>query len=144
MLGNAMPFSAKVANTADTAVSWSVNGTPGGNAASGTITTDGVYNAPTILPASETVQITAASHADATKSDTAAATIASDIAISVAPNPANVELGATQTFHSSVASSGHPDSATRWSLSGAACPNGCGSHADAAGSLNMELSVFRV
>jgi len=132
MLGNAMPFSAKVANTADTAVSWSVNDAPGGNAASGTITADGVYTAPAILPASATVQITAKSHADATKSDSAAATIVSDIAISVAPNPASVELGATQSFHSSVASSGHPDSSTRWSLSGAACPSGCGS-VDAAG-----------
>jgi len=56
----------------------------------------------------------------------------SDIAISVAPNPASVELGATQTFHSSVVSSGHPDSSTRWSLSGAACPSSCGS-VDAAG-----------
>jgi len=127
MLGNAMPFSAKVANTADTAVSWSVNGTPGGNATSGTITSDGLYTAPAILPASATVQITATSHANATKSDSAAATIVSDIAISVAPNPASVELGATQSFHSSVSSSGHPDSSTRWSLSGAACPNGCGS-----------------
>ncbi|MGB2901423.1 MAG: hypothetical protein WBB89_19365 [Candidatus Acidiferrum sp.] len=132
MLGNAMPFSAKVANTADTTVSWSVNGTPGGNAASGTITPDGVYTAPAILPASATVQIAATSHADATKSDGAAATIVSDIAISVAPNPASVELGATQSFHSSVASSGHPDSATRWSLSGAACPSSCGS-VDASG-----------
>jgi len=59
MLGNAMPFSAQVTNTADTAVSWSVNGTPGGNAASGTITPDGVYTAPAILPASATVQIAA-------------------------------------------------------------------------------------
>src|SRR5882724_890549 len=132
MLGNAMPFSAKVANTADTAVSWSVNDAPGGNAASGTITADGVYTAPAILPASATVQITAKSHADATISDSATATIVSDIAVSVAPNPASVELGATQSFHSSVASSGHPDSSTRWSLSGAACPSGCGS-VDAAG-----------
>ena len=131
MLGNSIPFSAKVANTADTAVSWSVNGTRG-NATSGTITPDGMYNAPAILPASATVQITAASHADATKSGTAAATIVSDIAISVAPNPANVELGATQSFHSSVTSGGHPDSATRWNLSGAACPSSCGS-VDASG-----------
>jgi len=132
MLGNAMPFTAKLANTADTAVSWSVNGAPGGNATLGTITSDGVYTAPAILPASATAQITATSHADATKSDSAAATIVSDIAISVAPNPASVELGATQSFHSSVVSSGHPDSSTRWSLSGAACPSGCGS-VDASG-----------
>ena len=73
---------------------------PGGNATSGTITTDGVYTAPAILPPSATVQITAASHADATKSDTAAAAIVSDIAISVAapatsPNPNSVTLTAT-------------------------------------------------
>src|SRR6266850_2003165 len=127
MLGNALPFSVKVANTTDIAVSWSVNGAPGGNATLGTITPDGVYTAPAVLPASATVQITATSHTDATKSDSAAATIVSDTAISVAPNPASVELGATQSFHSSVASSGHPDSSTRWSLSGAACPSGCGS-----------------
>src|SRR6266850_1021978 len=127
MLGNALPFSVKVANTTDIAVSWSVNGAPGGNATAGTITPDGVYTAPAVLPASATVQITATSHTDATKSDSAAATIVSDTAISVAPNPASVELGATQSFHSSVASSGHPDSSTRWSLSGVACPSGCGS-----------------
>lgn len=122
-----MPFSAKVANTTDTAVTWSVNGALGGNATSGTITPDGIYTAPSDLPASATVQITGVSHADATKSDTAATTIVSDIAISVVPNPANVELGATQNFHASVVSGGHPDSATRWSLSGVACPSSCGS-----------------
>jgi hypothetical protein len=127
MLGNPTAFSAKVTNTKDTAVSWSVNDFPGGNGASGTITPDGVYTAPAVLPASAAVQITATSHADATKSDSASLTIASDIALSVAPNPANVELGATQSFHTSVVSSGHPDSSVQWSLSGAACPGGCGS-----------------
>lgn len=127
MLGNATAFSAKVTNTTDASVRWSVNDIPGGNGALGTITPDGVYTAPAILPASAAVQITATSHADATKSDSASLTIASDIALSVAPNPANVELGATQGFHTSVASSGHPDSSVQWSLSGAGCPSSCGS-----------------
>jgi hypothetical protein len=127
MLGNATAFSAKVTNTPDTAVNWSLNDIPGGNGASGTITPDGVYTAPAVLPASAAVQITATSHADATKSDSVSLTIASDIALSVAPNPANVELGATQGFHTSVVSSGHPDSSVQWSLSGAACPSDCGS-----------------
>jgi uncharacterized protein YjdB len=53
-------------------------------------------------------------------------TITSDIALSLTPNPASVELGATQTFQANVTSSGHPDTAVRWSLSGAACPSACG------------------
>ena len=50
MLGNATAFSAKVTNTTDTAVNWSVNDVPGGNGALGTITPDGVYTAPAVLP----------------------------------------------------------------------------------------------
>jgi hypothetical protein len=37
-----------------------------------------------------------------------------------------VLLGAAQPFHATVSSSGHPDTAVRWSISGAACPSACG------------------
>lgn len=126
LLGNATTFTAKVTNTTDTSVSWSVNGTAGGSAAMGTITPDGAYTAPVDLPSPATVQVSATSHADATKSDTAALTITSDITLSMTPNPASVELGANQGFLAKVASSGHPDTAVRWSVSSAACPSGCG------------------
>ncbi len=126
LLGNATTFTAKVTNTTDTVVIWSVNGTAGGSAAVGTIAPDGVYTAPADLPSPATVQVTATSHADATKSDTAALTITSDITLSMMPNAASVELGANQGFQASVSSSGHPDAAVRWSVSGAACPSGCG------------------
>ena len=126
VLGNPLTFTATVTNTADTAVSWSVSGIAGGNATVGTITSAGVYTAPGDLPATATVQVTATSHADATKSDSANVTITSDITLGLTPNPASVELGATQAFQASVTSSGHPDTAVRWSLSGAACPSGCG------------------
>ncbi len=126
VLGNQMPFTATVTNTTDTSVSWSVNGIAGGNASVGTITAGGVYTAPADLPSPATVQITATSHADPTKSGSANATVTSDITLSLTPNPANVALGATQAFQVTVTSSGHPGPTMRWSLSGAACPSACG------------------
>jgi hypothetical protein len=126
VLGSRLTFTATVNNTTDTSVSWSVNGIAGGNVAAGTITAAGVYTAPVDLPSPATVEITATSHADATKSATANVTIISDIVLALTPNPASVELGATQAFQVTVTSSGHPDTAMRWSLSGAACPSACG------------------
>ena len=125
VLGNQITFTATVTNTTDTSVR-SVNGIAGGNATAGTITAAGVYTAPADLPSPATVQITARSHADATKSATANVTIISDITLALTQNPASVELGATQAFQVTVTSSGHPDTAMRWTLSGAACPSACG------------------
>lgn len=126
VLGNQLTFSATVTNTADTSVTWNVSGIAGGSSALGTITSTGVYTAPADLPATTGVQVTATSHADATKSGSASVTITSDVAVALTPNPASVELGATQAFQANVQSSGHPDATVRWSLSGAACPNACG------------------
>jgi len=78
------------------------------------------------------VQITATSHADSTKSGAVTLAITSDITLNLTPNPASVELGATQTFQTAVTSSGHPDTSRRWSLSGPACTSGCGT-VDASG-----------
>jgi hypothetical protein len=86
-----------------------------------------VYTAPADLPSPTTVTIAATSQADATKSATAQLTIASDITIGLAPANASVELGATQSIHATLTSAGHPDTAVRWSVSGAACPSACGS-----------------
>src|SRR6266567_5080907 len=132
VLGNQVTFTAMVTNTMDTTVSWSVSGVAGGNAALGTITTAGVYNAPVDLPSPATVQVTATSHADATKSGTGTVAITSDLALSLTPSSPSVELGAAQAFQASVTSSGHPDPAIRWSLSGPACASGCGT-VDASG-----------
>ena len=126
VLGNQVAFTATVTNTTDTTVSWSVNGIAGGNSAVGTISSTGVYTAPANLPSPATMQITVTSHADPVKSATASLTVASDITLSLTPNPASVELGARQSFQATVTSSGHPDTAVRWSLSGAACPTACG------------------
>jgi hypothetical protein len=132
VLGNQLTFVATVTNTTDTAVSWNVSGVPGGNTTLGTITSGGLYTAPADLPSPATVQITATSHADSTKSGAVTLAITSDITLNLTPNPASVELGATQTFQTAVTSSGHPDTSIRWSLSGPACTSGCGT-VDASG-----------
>ncbi|MBZ5702329.1 MAG: hypothetical protein LAN84_10825 [Acidobacteriia bacterium] len=132
LLGNMQAFTATVSGTSDTAVSWTVNGVPGGNSTVGTISAAGLYTAPADLPSPATVAVRATSHADNTRYAAAQVTITSDIALSLAPGAASVELGAVQSFHATLASSGHPDTAVRWNLSGAACPAACGT-VDASG-----------
>jgi hypothetical protein len=126
VLGATQTFVASVNNASDTNVTWKVNGIAGGSPAIGTINAAGVFTAPPDLPASTTAQITATSLADASKSATVTATIASDIAIALSPGTSAVLLGAAQPFHATLSSSGHPDTAVRWSVSGAACPSACG------------------
>src|SRR5579883_1449539 len=126
LLGNTVAFNATVTGTSDSGVTWSVNGIAGGSAATGRISEDGVYTAPADLPSPATVNVAATSRADASKSGSASVTVTSDIVLSVAPNPPSIELGATLSFHATVSSSGHPDAAVRWSVTGAACPNACG------------------
>src|SRR5208282_3735581 len=105
---------------------WSVNGVTGGSTQAGTISADGLYMAPGDLPPGGTVQVTATSHADSSKFSTASVIISSDISVAISPGTANVELGAVQTFHAAIASSGKPDPTIHWNLSGSACPNACG------------------
>lgn len=126
LLGNSQTFSATVKNAANTSVTWSVNSVPNGSASTGTISASGIYTAPADLPASPTVNVTATSVEDTTKSATAQITITSDITIALTPSSAGVELGATQAFHATIGSAGHPDTTVRWSLSGATCPTSCG------------------
>jgi serine protease len=59
-------FSASTANSSDSVVTWQVNGIPGGNATVGTISSDGVFTAPAVMPATAAETITAVADADST------------------------------------------------------------------------------
>lgn len=120
-LGATQQFTATITNTANTAVSWSVNSTPGGNSVEGMISGGGLYTAPQNLPQPASVTIQAVSQADPTKSASATVTVTSDVAITVSPAVANVELGAGQIFTAHVSGSGAPNTAVIWSLAGAGC-----------------------
>ena len=127
LLGGQQTFTAAVNNASNPGVAWSVNRIPGGNSSVGTIDGSGVYTAPASLPVTPSISVVATSVQDSTKSSSAQATIASDIAVSVSPQIASVELGGSQLFTAAVNSAGNPDRSVTWVLSGAGCSDAtCG------------------
>ncbi|MFL6603832.1 MAG: S8 family serine peptidase [Steroidobacteraceae bacterium] len=121
-VGNGMQtFAAAVTNTANTAVTWSVNGVTGGNATVGMISVAGVYTAPATAPTPATVTVKATSAADAMKSATAQITITTPIAVSITPTSATVQTGMTQAFSAMV--TGSSNTSVNWSVNGIAGGN---------------------
>jgi hypothetical protein len=121
LLGTATAVTATVSNTTNVAVTWSVNGIPGGNTQVGTISAGGLYLAPGVLPSPTSVDVQAASVADPNKTAQAAITILSDVSVSVSPGIAATELGAQQTFQAAILSAGNPNSGVTWALNGTGC-----------------------
>jgi hypothetical protein len=70
-------FGVVVQNASNPAVNWEVNNIPQGNGAVGTITTQGLYTAPTNVPVLPAVTVSAVLAADATKSGSAGITVMS-------------------------------------------------------------------
>jgi hypothetical protein len=71
-------FTGYAVGSVNNALTWQVNGVPGGGTATGTITTAGLYTAPPALPMTgNTVTITAVSQADTTKSASSVVTLTS-------------------------------------------------------------------
>ena len=105
----AQQFSASVANTSNTAVTWSIN------PAVGSIDTSGLYSAPASIDTQQTVTVTATSQADNTKSASATITLMPPVAVSVSPASATLSASQTQAFTATVANTAN--TAVTWSLS---------------------------
>jgi serine protease len=73
--GATQVLTASVINTGDTAVTWEVEGVPGGNATVGTVSSSGVYTAPASPPAGGSVAVSAVSVADSSVSASSTLTI---------------------------------------------------------------------
>ncbi len=93
-LGTTTQFSAAVASTSNTAVTWQVNGVTGGSASTGTISASGLYTAPAVIPGGAAVTVGAVSQASPTVSGTLAEAIWN-------PLPVLTSAAATQTGASS-------------------------------------------
>jgi len=118
-------FTASVANTTDTAVTWSVSGSGCSGSACGTITTTGLYTAPSAVPNPAKISVTATSVADTSKSATATVTIVPPLGITISPTAVELLVGAKQQFTATVANS--TNTAVTWSLSGTGCSgSACG------------------
>ena len=122
LLGDTQTFTVTVANTANTAVTWSVNGIPGGNATVGTIDAGGVYTAPQILIAPPGISLTATSVADSSKSAAGTITITSLFSLAVA-GPSSVGAANTATYAATLtpAANSNPSRVISWSVAGTGC-----------------------
>ena len=134
-----------VTNTSDTAVTWSVNGTPNGNTTVGQICESGSnpcisppspasgsvdFLAPAAVPAANPVTVTATSAADPTKSGIAMIIItgpAGVVAISISPTFAVVAPStATLTQQQFIATvTGSSNTSVGWSVQSAVAGQGC-------------------
>jgi hypothetical protein len=112
-------FKAAVTGTSNTSVLWSVSGYGCAGAACGTITSGGVYTAPSAPPNPSFVLVTATSVADSTKSSSSTVTITERIAVSISPSSAQIAVGAKRQFTAKV--TGTAITGVSWSITGAGC-----------------------
>ena len=113
--GNATKqFAATVTGTTNTGVKWYVDGVLGGTASTGTITTSGLYTAPSASGA-HTVTIT--SNADPSKSASSAVMVSGvGVGVGISPTSASLEPNATAQFTATVV--GTSNTAVTWSVDG--------------------------
>jgi hypothetical protein len=131
-------------------VTWSVDSVASGNSSDGTISSNGLYTAPSN---SGSHTVTATSVANPAKS--ASATVTVNGVVTIAPSTAGIITGATQQFTAQV--QGQPNATVNWSVDGVAggnsavgtitaqglysAPSQVGSHTVAAGISNPTTSA---
>src|SRR5207245_3222645 len=117
-VGHSQQFAATVSNTSNTAVTWLVNGTVGGNSTLGTISSTGLYTAPSSVPSPASVTVTAQSVADTSKSASANVSITAALAISVSlsPTSTSIQVGHSQQFTATVTNTNN--TAVTWLVNG--------------------------
>jgi len=91
--GATQSFSATVAGSSNTSVTWQVNGVAGGNAAAGTINSSGLYAAPMTIAGSNMMTVSAVSSADATASGSSSVTLQNPVPVLAGIAPASVPAG---------------------------------------------------
>jgi uncharacterized protein (DUF1800 family) len=79
--GDTQQFFATVTGTTNQSVTWSVNGTSGGDSTNGTISPAGLYTPPAQIPAQNQIRVTATSATDSSASQSANVTLANPIAL---------------------------------------------------------------
>ena len=134
VINHHLTLTSQVNGTANTNVSWSVNGVAGGSAAVGRICvvasspcqvlTSGTmfrvdYVAPALLPTPDSVTVQAVSVADATESGTSQVTVINHVLVSVLPGSASLVPLGVQPFVATVL--GTDNQNVVWQIQGAGC-----------------------
>src|SRR5208337_3674117 len=112
-------FTGTVTGTGNTGVTWSISGAGCSGATCGTITSNGLYTAPSVVPNPPTVSVTATSVADPSKFATATVTVVSGPSVTVSPSTAQVQVGGQQQFTAIV--TGTNNKTVVWSVTGSGC-----------------------
>jgi len=112
MVGYTQQFTAGVTGSTNTAVTWSVAGSP----SNGTITTTGLYAAPPSVPNPATVTVTATSLADSSKFATATVAVQSGVSVQVLPSSVTLQVNGTQQFSAKV--TGMTSQTVTWTVLG--------------------------
>ncbi len=122
--GQTFQFTVSTPGTLHPTALWSVAGVRGGNSKVGTITSSGLYTAPTSAPNPASVTITAASKTDASDNASVMVTISpntppADVSISITSpiGPANITVDQTLPITASV--TGSSNTAVNWTVTGA-------------------------
>jgi uncharacterized protein (DUF1800 family) len=92
-VGDTAQFSAIVTGNSNQGVTWSVNGTAGGNATVGTIDATGLYHSPAVLPNPNSVTVEAVSVADKTLNGNVSVTLQNPVPVPQKVSPDFVLVG---------------------------------------------------
>jgi uncharacterized protein (DUF1800 family) len=92
--GDTQTFTAQTSDGTTPTMAWSVNGVAGGNTSMGMISASGVYTAPQFPPAANTITISAAETADATKTGSSGVTLENPTPQLVSITPTSIPVGA--------------------------------------------------
>jgi len=120
--GQTTQFQATVTNATNTAVTWAVNGVAGGSAATGTVSTAGLYTAPASESGLGQITVSATSVQDPAIQATATVTLQQTATVTISPTSATTDAGgAAIPFTASV--TGVSNTAVAWSVNGVAGGN---------------------
>ncbi len=119
--GSTQQFSATVSGSASNPwVKWAVDGVVGGSTTSGTISTSGLYTAPSTAG---THTVTAISNADPTQSASATVTVATSSGVSITISPTTTSVGVSLTRQFTASVSGTTNLGVTWTVDGVAGGN---------------------
>ncbi len=137
-IAGSLQFTATVSNAGNTAVTWQVDGVPGGNNSVGTISAAGLYTAPASAASTLNLMVTAVAQADATKSASAGVTVP-PVSVAVMPSSATVFVGESQQLTATVSNS--INQAVTWQVNGVTGGNASVGTISAAGLYTAPASV---
>jgi hypothetical protein len=100
---------------------WSISGSGCSGSGCGSISSNGLYTAPTHAPNPPIVAVTATLLSDPTKSGSATVTISSGTAVGISISPTSVQIGTGGHQQFTVTVTGTSNTAVTWTITGSGC-----------------------